>query len=163
MEIARDTAGFADNASGVVQLFDLLAAWRLVLGINANLPGTTVVGVILSVAFYLQAAGGATATVGWGLRTGPLTLDAADTGPGAFPDQDWMEYGLHRIRQTGPAAGPAQTYMPYRGEGSYHRVKAMRKIASVQETLWLAMEHTSTGAPATADLNYSASVVLKMP
>ena len=71
--------------------FDLLGDFRTMMGINANLPGTTVVRVRGALQFNLTAAPGATSGVLLGARVSSIEgLGPASPLPSSSPSEDWM-------------------------------------------------------------------------
>ena len=73
--------------------FDLLGDFRTMMGINANLPGTTVVRVRGALQFNLTAAPGATSGVLLGARVSSIEgLGPASPLPSSSPSEDWMMF-----------------------------------------------------------------------
>ena len=73
--------------------FDLLGDFRTMMGINANLPGTTVVRVRGALQFNLTAGPGATSGVLLGARVSSIEgLGPASPLPSSSPSEDWMMF-----------------------------------------------------------------------
>ena len=119
--------------------FDLLGDFRTMMGINANLPGTTVVRVRGALQFNLTAAPGATS--GGSTRCSRQFHRGSRAGKPAavqLPSEDWMMFDWAPLTMGWAGGSIAGTDM-----FSYALdVKSKRRLDEPQETLGLWAEAT---------------------
>lgn len=119
--------------------FDLLADFRTLMGIDANLPGLTVKRIRGALQFNLTADPGATSGVLLGVHKGNVSGVAGL--PSTDPSDDWMMFDWAPLTM-GWAGGSAD--IPG-GSFSYAMdVKSQRRLDEPQETIWLQVETTRT-------------------
>ena len=119
--------------------FDLLGDFRTMMGINANLPGTTVVRVRGALQFNLTAAPGATSGVLLGARVSSIEgLGPASPLPSSSPSEDWMMFDWAPLSM-GWAGGSIVGTDTF----SYALdIKSKRRLDEAQETIGLWAEAT---------------------
>jgi hypothetical protein len=165
---ARMHGGFTGIASGGQTFVDVLAAWRTLMGITANLPGTSVVGVKVMVSLCYTAAsavGALDKIVSYGLIVAPTNAAAADYQPGVLPHLPWLDWGVLGVNSPAGSAIPVTAAFGFAMNNAYGRnfgiIKAKRKLPGPNETLWLSI--LSTTPSGTWSEEHAVSTTLRLP
>jgi hypothetical protein len=160
VELARseiDATGLV--GAGGANAFDVLSRWKSDLGILANIPGCTVMGIRYELAVRAVGAAATSVTTHFGFQVGDDTLDAVDIDPAAFLHQDWMI--LMRKQPRTLAIGDQQELVGT-GDQGYAVVKSKRKLHEISDTLWFAY-NVAFGGGGTMDLRGMFAVALALP
>jgi len=159
VEIARRRISALGLSSGIQGVADLMADWQTDLGMLANLPGMTVLGVRYMLSIRAVTAAATSISVNWGLQVGDATLDAIDVDPNVYLHQDWML--LMQTQQPNLALGDTLNLVG-NGDQGYAVVKSKRKLQEIQDTLLFPYQVGFAGGGTLSLLGYFA-IALALP
>lgn len=137
---------------------DILADFRTVMGITANLPGVTIARIRGAVQYVYDPAVAATSLSGTFVGIVVNEIGLASPRPLTNPNADWM------YREWLPDAQPGQVIDPAAGAAMsswLFDVKSMRKLQEVNQTLVFTWQRTST--PNLDELTVQTSTLVMLP
>lgn len=159
----RRTQNNALVAGASATWIDLLAEWRVIMGITANLPGCTVMRIRADIFAASLTAGAQPLWVGIRKATlrevteaGADAAYALNSSAGREPNADWMYWRALYPNHGADATSGVPNAMTYEID-----VRAMRKLDEAQETLVAVLSKELSTGGYTPYL--SASVLLALP